>query len=44
MNRMNPPIAQRMGGEGSRNRRLGIGLAVLIASYVIAIVWFIVLY
>ena len=44
MNRMHPSIGENMGAGDSHNRRLGIGLAVLIVLYVIAVAAFIVLY
>jgi len=41
---MNPWLMQSAGIEGSRNRRFGLGLALLIALYIAAVVGFIVIY
>ena len=44
MKQMNPWIMQPAVVEGSRNRRLGVGLALLIALYIAAVVAFIIVY
>jgi len=44
MNQMNRWMMEPAGAEGPRNRRLGVGLALLIALYVAAVVAFIIVY
>ncbi|MGH7797603.1 MAG: hypothetical protein ACREQ2_22315 [Candidatus Binatia bacterium] len=41
---MNPWIMEPAGAGDSRNRRVGAGLALLIALYIVAVVVFIIVY